>query len=98
MDKLKYIIVRVGGDDGSEHAILFPESIQHSTVARLHRAASSSVIAAGFCCLGPIIMAWGKSDSIPMAGRGSTDANVIAKEFGSHLYHCGLEHPDKRGD
>lgn len=92
--KLKYIIIREGGDHGSEHAILFPVTIQHVQMARVHRATSFSVVAAGFCCLGPIIRAWGKSESIPRDGRGDVDAEVIARTFGAHLDHCGLVHPD----
>lgn len=53
---MKYIVVKDEQDE--EHAIIFPDSLLHRHVGRIHRVNDVRVISAGFCSLNPI-STWG---------------------------------------
>lgn len=78
--ELKYIIVELSS--GQQYGIIFPKSLIHKDVARIHRAGFRHVVSAGFCDLGSngIMAVFGESESIGKKSR-PEDLEILQKDF-----------------
>jgi hypothetical protein len=88
---MKYIIIRDRED--KEHAIVFPNSVIHADVARIHRASDVRVVAAGFCSLWPTVTCWGESESIRKKSR-AEDSAIIYSSFTERPKDHGVNNGD----
>ena len=79
---MKYIIIK--DRDDFQFSIVFPDSVIHKDVARIHRATDIRVVSAGFCSLGSPVSVWGRSESIDKDSR-PLDAKIIDKDFNEQL-------------
>lgn len=80
---MKYIVVDVTGE--GVFPIVFPASLTHKEVARIHRAGQINVVAAGFCTLtsvekGPA-KAYGHSETLNLSSREKDTALLQASGF-----------------
>lgn len=83
---LKYITVR--DRDEIESAILFPETVIHRDVGRIHSASGVRVLSAGFVQIDhgcgydgkAVVSVYGRSESLRMEPR-PEDAELIRRDF-----------------
>lgn len=78
----KYVIVK--NEMGVEVPLIFPETINHSTVSKFGNRGEHECASAGFCAADEVgrWSAWGESITLRLKSRPDIDGKILTEAFG----------------